>query len=635
MGTCPHSGIHGGDVRHAPLLGARDYPYGLAMDTSTSASPAALLSCALLLLCAACAKTDPDAPTAPQPPSLLLVIADDMGYGDLGHTGNPTIRTPHLDAFAAAGFEARQFYVQPVCAPTRAELLTGRYARDVGVTGVQAGEERLDASAVTLPEVLAEAGYRNGLFGKWHNGAQAPNHPRARGFERFFGYSEGHWATYFDAPLLERADTLTRGRGYLPDELTDAAIDWLAETRSAPSFTMLSLPTPHSPMHVPDAYYDAVAARPLQPAERDPDNRANSPLEEDLDFTRAALAMVENIDDNFGRLLRAVDSLGLAENTVVVFMSDNGPNSNRYNAGLRGQKGSVDEGGTRSPLFVRHVGRIAPGIQAKAPLTARDLLPTLVAYLGLEAGVPDGVTGRSFAERLTDVDAAGEPYPQARQWNDDVAVRRGRYLRDQRGRLYDIHEDAGQTRDISAELPDVAAELAAAERDYRQAYVREEAPRPYTVGHAALPYTHLSAGEATASGEVPRSNRYPNSSYFLDWRDGRQPIAWPVEVVRGGDYRVTVYGAVPPAARGAQLSLKQLGAGATTAPLELREVYDPPMIGAVHDRVPRGESEMKDFRGYDLGVLELVPGADTLALTWAGPAAQGPEVRLLRLDRVE
>ena len=596
--------------------------------------PLAVAGAALLVACGAGGPREvPDAP----PPSVLLVIADDMGYGDLGHTGNPWIRTPHLDALAGAGAEATAFYVQPVCSPTRAELLTGRYAPAAGVTGVQAGEERLDTAAVTLPEVLAQAGYRNGLFGKWHNGAQAPNHPRSRGFERFFGYTEGHWATYFDAPLLERGDTLTQGRGYLPDELTTAAIDFLAETRDAPSFTMVSLPTPHSPMHVPDAYFDPYAARALTPAERDPDNRANSPLVEDLDFTRAALAMVENIDDNVGRLLRALDSLGIAEETVVIFLSDNGPNSNRYNAGLRGQKGSVDEGGTRSPLFVRHAGRIHAGTLIAEPLSVRDLLPTLVDYLGLDARVPEGVVGRSFAARLLGDTAALPPAPLARQWQRSVALREGRWLLDQDDRLYDVVADEGQTRDLAEEHADVHARLLA-ERD---AYRREvgpaaaRAPRPYPVGHPSLPYTQLSAGEATATVGVPRSNRYPNSSYFLDWRNRGTAIRWPIEVIWGGDYRVTVYAGVPAGAVGGTLSLKQQGAGTSTPPLALSEAFDPPALGAPHDRVPRGESEMKAFRPYDLGTVALAPGLDTLALRWDGPAAQGPEVRLLRLERMD
>ena len=571
------------------------------------------------------------------PPSLLLVLADDMGYGDLSLHANPNLRTPHLDRLAAEGLEFRSFYVQPVCSPTRAELLTGRHAVEVGVTGVHAGEERMDTSAVTLPEVLAKAGYRNGLFGKWHNGAQAPNHPRARGFERFFGYTEGHWATYFDAPLLERDDTLTRGRGYLPDELTDAAIAFLAETRDVPSFTMLSLPTPHSPMQVTDAYYHHRVAPSVTPAERDRDNRANSPLREDTTFTRAALAMVANIDDNVGRLLDALDSLGLAANTVVVFMSDNGPNSNRYNAGLRGQKGSVDEGGTRSPFLIRHPGRIAKGTQETDPVCVRDLLPTLVDYLGLDVGVPAGVVGRSFAERLRRVKAQLPPVPIARQWKAPVAIREGRFLLDQDARLYDLSTDPGQARPIGAERPAVRDTLLARRADYLRATRRdsaERAHRPFLVGHPALPYTPLSAGEATATAGVPLSNRWPNSSYFEDWRDASTAIRWPVHVLRAGTYRATVYATVPEGAVGSTLSLKQEGTAVATEPLPLDEAHAPPVLGVTHDRVVRGESEAKDFRAYELGELALAAGPDTLALTWGGDAALGPEVRLLRLRRV-
>ncbi len=564
--------------------------------------------------------------------NVLLIVADDMGWGDLSLHGNPNVRTPHLDGLARSGIEFTDFYVSAVCSPTRAELLTGRHALALGVTGTGAGEERVDTGAVMLPQVLAKAGYRNALFGKWHNGAQAPNHPLSRGFEEFFGFTEGHWATYFDAPMLEGDGALTQGSGYLPDQLTDRTIEWLGRDRAAPTFTMLNLPTPHSPMQVPDRWFDAVFARGL-------DSLGNGQGEEDPVFTQAALAMVENIDWNVGRVLRALDSLGLRQNTLVIFMSDNGPNNWRWNAGMRGRKGSVDEGGVRSPLFVSLPGSIAAGQTEAAPLSVRDLFATLCDYLGVDRGGVE-IDGRSFAERLTDPDVRLAPKLIVRQWQDRVSVREDSFVLDDEGRLYNVVLDRGQTVDLREERPGVAARLEAGKAAFWYEHPRpaERAARPYLVGADVRRATTLTSGESIPDGGVERNSRHPNSTYLSDWGDTASVARWSVDVATAGDYAVEVYCTVPPAAAGGTLSLRRAGAPSVAASSALLP-YDPPVLGAADDRIVRDEGYYKAFRPVGLGRLYLGRGPGTLELRWvpdstAAAGGPGPDVRLLRLTSV-
>ncbi len=556
----------------------------------------------------------------PKPPiNVLLIVADDMGWGDLSLHGNPNVRTPHLDSLAHSGIEFTDFYVSAICSPTRAELFTGRHALGLGVTGPEAGGERLDTSAVVLPEVLAKAGYRSGLFGKWHNGQQPPNHPLSRGFEKFFGYTEGHWASYFDAPMLEDGEVYLRGSGYLPDQLTDKAIAWMASGDTRPSFTVLSLPTPHSPMQVPDRWFDAVAKRQL-------DSLGNGQGEEDPVFTQAALAMVENIDWNVGRLLRALDSLGLRQNTLVVFMSDNGPNNWRWNAGMRGRKASVDEGGVRSPLFVSLPGRIDAGQTDASPLSVRDLFPTLCDFLGI---AQDGkaLDGRSFAERLTDPDATIADVPIVRAWREKTSVRLGRYLLDDEGHLYDLISDRGQQVDIREDFTSTADSLEQTRADFRFAIGERNAgePRPFLVGHRSQRSTHLSAGEATVTRGVSPSNRYPNSRYLTGWRDTSAAVRWPVHVLRSGKYAVTIWYALDSTEANVEVQFRQEGSGGATAWTQV-PVNAQPLLGASQDRVIRDEGYYKDWLPTDVGRLDLLEGPDTLALRCVVRGANGVAV---------
>ncbi len=324
--------------------------------------------------------------TGQQPPSrpnIIVFLADDQGWGDLGITGNTNLSTPRIDSIGRDGAVLQHFYVSPVCAPTRAELLTGRYYPRGGVYGTSARAERLNLDEKTIADALKAAGYATGAFGKWHNGSQSPYHPNARGFDEFYGITQGHWGHYFDTPM-DHNGVPERGKGFIADDLTDRAMQFITRHRRRPFFAYIPFNTPHSPMQVPDRFYRRFAGRdlPLRAADR---------TSEDLEMTRAALAMVENIDWNVGRMLDHLDRLQLSRDTIVIYFSDNGPAAARWNGGLKGRKGSLDEGGIRSPFLIRWPGRIRPGTTIPQIASAVDLLPTLAGLAGIRAATREAI----------------------------------------------------------------------------------------------------------------------------------------------------------------------------------------------------------------------------------------------------
>jgi len=302
-------------------------------------------------------------------PNIVIILADDQGWGDLSTTGNTNIETPNIDKLADAGATFDRFFVCPVCAPTRAEFFTGRYHPRGGVHGVSTGTERLNLDEKTIGDTFKAAGYATGAFGKWHNGTQYPYHPNGRGFDEYYGFASGHWGQYFD-PVLEHNGEKVRGNGFIIDDLTDHAIDFIEQNKEGPFFCYLPYNTPHTPFQVPDRFYDEFADKAFSMRHRDLKR-------EELPRTRAALALCENIDWNVGRVLEKLDQLNLADDTIVIYFSDNGPNSYRWNGGMKGRKGSTDEGGVRVPFFIRWPGRIQENIEIPQIAGAIDLLPTL------------------------------------------------------------------------------------------------------------------------------------------------------------------------------------------------------------------------------------------------------------------
>ncbi len=262
-------------------------------------------------------------------PNVLLVLTDDQGYGEIGSHGNPNLKTPAMDSIAAAGARFERFFVSPVCAPTRASLLTGRYHLRTGVTGVTRGYETLRAAEWTLAEMFREANYATGAFGKWHNGRHMPNYPNGQGFQEFLGFCGGHWNSYFNPPL-EHNGAPTRRNGYINDVFTDAAISFIDQNRDRPFFCYVAYNTHHSPWRAPEADWQRFANLGL-------DAKA-----------QAAYAMVHNLDSNLARLLASLSKAGVDKNTIVLFLTDNGANSNRFNADCPVRTGIPADGLTAS-----------------------------------------------------------------------------------------------------------------------------------------------------------------------------------------------------------------------------------------------------------------------------------------------
>jgi arylsulfatase A-like enzyme len=394
---------------------------------------------------------------ADRKPSILLIVTDDQGYGDLGIHGNKDVHTPHLDALAASGVRIDPFFVCPVCSPTRSSLLTGRYNYRTGIVDTFLGRSMMHPDEVTLPEMLAPAGYRTGIFGKWHLGDNYPLRPQDHQFQECLTIrggglgqpSDPPGGDHYTDPTLYRNGAAFKSKGYCTDVLTDGALKFIEAAPEKPFFAYVAYNAPHTPLETPAGY----------------------PLDPNLPESTARLyAMLANIDDNVGRLLKKLDELRIAEDTIVIFMSDNGPEGRRYNAGLRGLKGTCFEGGIRVPFFIRWAGHFKGGRVVQTPFAHIDVAPTLVELAGLEwpQVLKDGT---SFAPWLRGSDGS-LPRTLFFQWHrGDVPERfRACAARSTEWKavwldptktplLFHISEDPTESKDVAAAHPEELAQL--------------------------------------------------------------------------------------------------------------------------------------------------------------------------------
>jgi len=576
-------------------------------------------------------------------PNVLVILTDDQGWGDLSLNGNRNLSTPHIDSLSRDGARFSRFYVCPVCSPTRAEFLTGRYHPRGGVYSTSAGGERLDLDERTIGDVFARAGYVTAAFGKWHNGMQPPYHPNSRGFAEFYGFCSGHWGNYFSPPL-EHNGRLVRGNGFCIDDFTDRAIQVIeqADRDSKPFLVYLPFNTPHSPMQVPDRWWQVFREKTLLMHHRDVKQPGLQRRQrENIGHIRCALAMCENIDWNVGRLLSTLDRLKLSDDTIVAYFHDNGPNGVRWNGDMRGRKGSTDEGGVRSPLLVRWPRRIPGGLVVDRIAGAIDLLPTLADCSGFPVSGQPGqpLDGRSLKPLLL-----GSPAPTKTAWADRsifshwrgrVSVRTQAHRLDHQGRLYDMQADPGQRRDISGAHPQLAGRLRADVAKWKREVLGEldsKRLRPFTLGHPGSEWTQLPARDGRPAGTITRSNRFPNCSYFTNWTSTDDRVSWPVDVLADGRFEVTLHYAVSKADVGATIELSR---GETRLTATISRPHEVPIRGGEHDRVPRQESYVKDFQPLRMGVIELSRGRGDLVLRATGiPGSQAMEFRLLMLRRL-
>lgn len=352
-----------------------------------------------------------DAAPASQP-NVILIMTDDMGYGDLGFHGNPRIDTPHLDQLARTSSIIEQFYVSPVCAPTRACLMTGRYNYRTRAIDTYIGRAMMDTAEVTIAEVLSSAGYRTGIFGKWHLGDCYPMRPMDQGFSESLVHRGGGIGQPSDPPggegkytdpILFRNGVAEQMHGYCTDVYYSAAMDFIeaSQREGKPFFVYLPDNCPHGPFHdVPPDDYAEYQQRNLNNDQFPQDRGHPLPKQANVDQRARIFAMITNVDRNIGRLLQKLDALKLAENTIVIFMVDNGPNGRRYVAGMKGNKSMVHEGGVRSPFFIRWPAGLPSRRSVSGPYAHIDVMPSLLEACGVQPPGDLKIDGRSFLGAL-------------------------------------------------------------------------------------------------------------------------------------------------------------------------------------------------------------------------------------------
>ena len=383
-------------------------------------------------------------------PNIILVMTDDQGYGDVGLHGNPVLETPHTDSVARQGLRFTQFHVSPVCAPTRASLMTGRWNYRTAITDTFLGRAMMRPEEVTLAEALRGAGYRTGIFGKWHLGDNAPLRATEQGFETSVLHRGGGLAQpssppgtgYFDPPL-ERNNVPYTARGYCTDIFFDETLNFIDRHRNEPFFAYVSTNSPHTPLEIGEEWVAPYRGRGLN------------------DTTEKIYGMVANLDHGLGRVLAHLRKTGLEQNTIVIFMTDNGPQQpGRYNAGLRGLKGSPYQGGIQVPCFVKWPGRIKPGSTVNAPAAHIDLMPTLLDMAGVPGPKDRKIDGVSLWGAMQG-QAAPPTRPLFLQWHRgdepeafrNSAVRRGKWKLINGEELYNLDIDPFEQNDIARFWP--------------------------------------------------------------------------------------------------------------------------------------------------------------------------------------
>ena len=562
-------------------------------------------------------------------PNVIVFLTDDQGWGDLSLNGNTDLSTPNIDSLANDGASFEHFFVCPVCSPTRAEFLTGRYHVRGGVYSTSAGGERLDLDEVTIADTFRSAGYTTGAFGKWHNGMQYPYHPNGRGFEEFYGFCSGHWGDYFSPPL-ERNGKIVKGNGFCIDDFTDKAITFIENSskNKKPFFAYLPYNTPHSPMQVPDKWWDKFKNKKIKMRNRDP-------RREDIDHLRCALAMCENIDWNIGRVLKKINDLKIEKNTIVIFFHDNGPNGVRWNGGMKGRKGSTDEGGVRSPLLIRWPDKISKGIKINQITSVMDLLPTLTDCANIPISSQKALDGRSLKPLLLGERNKWKERTLINYWRGKTSARNQNFRLDHLGKLYDMTNDPGQLADISALRPKIRNQLLEEVSNWKKTVLPElgKDERSFVIGHPNYRWTQVPARDGVSHGAIKRSGRFPNCSYYENWKTTEDKITWNCEVGATGTYEVSIHYALK---KGDEGTVVQLSHNNASVEHKFTESHEVASRGQENDRVERRESYVKDFKEIKIGIINLTKGKGELTLKALEiPGEESIEFRLLMLEKVQ
>lgn len=570
-------------------------------------------------------------------PNILLIMSDDQGYGDIGFHGNDLLDTPALDKLFNEGTVFQRFYVSPVCAPTRASLLTGRYHHRTGTCGVFQGEEILRGEEVTIPEALGQAGYVSGCFGKWHNGNHWPETPNAQGFDEFLGFTAGVIYDYYDPELKHNGDAI-QTEGYITDILTNAALHFMqsAHDEDKPFFCYVPYNVPHTPIQVGDELYDKYRAMGLD------------------EFDAGVYGMLENMDANIARLLTSLDQMGIADNTIVIFLSDNGPNSNRFNAGLRGKKGSVYDGGVRVPFVIRWPAKLKPAQRIDTPAAHIDILPTLAQLCDakLDPAIElDGVDLSPllfdepfiFGERLiytfpfSIYVKPGENLPRSVRNDRWCAVRTWR----SDWELYDMIADPSQQNDLAAEHPVILRQLVTTyERKFAEVTARGMEPQPIQIGHPEEPVVTLKAGNAFLDkineGGIEFSYRnFPlPGNWITNWSNPKAGAHWQIHNVQPGRYQVALHYSLENEGAGMSVSLSSPSGNAEKSISQALRSPDQDIPFRLEREAQK--YRVRDWASVNLGEMDLPAGEFDLVLKGNEGFVPGVlEVKGLTLKQVD
>ncbi|MEX0330042.1 MAG: arylsulfatase [Puniceicoccaceae bacterium] len=469
-------------------------------------TPVLLPIVTLILLTCSLVPKSPAAELSGSRPNIILVMTDDQGYGDLSCHGHPFLNTYNLDKLHKQSTRFTDFHASPTCAPTRAALMTGRAPFKNGITHTILERERMTLSTTTIAEVLRDSGYTTGIFGKWHLGDDDPYQPENRGFDEVFihgagGIGQNYPGTqgavpgtgYFN-PIIKHNGVFEQTSGFCTDVFFRQALGWIKEASSStkPFFAYIPTNAPHGPFIAPEEYkvlYRDYTGGDEQHA--------------------AFFGMIHNIDDNMGLLMRKLAEWDLEDNTLLIFMTDNGTarGGKYFNAGMKGNKGSVNEGGSRVPLFMNWKGKIKPGTDLEWMTRHYDLFPTLAELAG--AILPEGqeIDGRSLLPLLQyPKDSWKDPWMDRftffhlGRWSKEgadgrwgegntdpdkakyksFAVRSERWRLVGKGTLYDIIKDPGEKNNVISQHPEVARTMLEAYDEWwdevRPLMINENAP---------------------------------------------------------------------------------------------------------------------------------------------------------------
>ncbi len=522
-----------------------------------------------------------------------------MGWGDVNANNNESVHTPVLNRLKSESLSFDRFYVCPLSAPTRAEMLTGRYFLRTGVSSVTRGYENMRTEEVTIAEVLKENGYTTGCFGKWHNGRYWPQHPNRQGFDEYVGFPVGHLGYYFDAFFLHN-DEEKQSEGYTSDYFTEQAISFLQRNQENPFLCYIPYNVPHSPFQVPAEYFNKYRSS-------------------GLDSTLSSVyGMVENMDENIGRVLDKLKELSLDDNTIVIFFSDNGPNTDRYNGGMKGRKGSVDEGGVRVPFYIKWPGRISPGTTSQLAQDI-DIMPTLLGLCGVQPTAELPLDGMNLSPVLFGKKKEFDRTIFSRQGNLPVencnsSVRNDRYRLVLTGKdtlLYDMQKDPSQSTDIfdieTNTGLQLLSELVSLNNELVSAY---EPVTTIEAGFSEEKSFTLPVQDASLTGKVRYSSIHPNQSHTDNWIQEGDSIYWRLNIQSPGTFRIEMQYGCDDGKTGSSFTLKS---GSESLLFDIDTPFNS-VILPERDYVKRTESVERTWDWMEIGDMALSGGPNTIIL---------------------